>query len=173
MMDVVEAAEANRPYKHHWSTWAARWQIHSLFRDLWACLSLLNLLYYAIIIPLRISVLVEDRVTNNELVGWYLYGYLTDIFFILDIFLRSRRFHVSVDDIVIATPSEIFSRYRRADTTTGTLNTDHDGSSLTPWWYPSEFTVDILASFPLDLLVLFTGLPGLKFFRLNRLLRCW
>ena len=158
-------------YRFHWQTWAARWQIHSLFRDIWACISLINLLYYLVLVPLRISVLIEDRVSTEELVGWYVYGYLVDVFFLVDMFLRARRFHVSVDDIVIATPKDIFARYCRADTNTGTLNTDHQNIEDVPWWYPSEFVIDCVASFPFDFIALGLGLPSLKFLRLNRLLR--
>ena len=122
------------------------------------------------LVPLRISLLIEDRVATSELVGWYCYGYFVDIFFLIDMLLRSRYFHVSVDDIVISTPQDIFARYCRADSNTGTLNTDHN--EALPCWYPSEFVMDCAASFPIDFLAFIFGLPALKFLRLNRLLRC-
>ena len=72
--------------------------------------------------------------------------------------------------MVISEPAEISARYFSARSTTGTLNTDNNNDDV-PWWYPSEFVVDLLSSLPLDLLALGLGVTSLKFLRLNRLCR--
>jgi len=157
-------------YKYNWATWAGRWQLHSLFRDIWAVVSLINLFYFLVLIPLRASVLIEERVTTAEMFAWYTYGYLVDVFFLVDMYFRARKFHVSVDDIVISESAEISARYFSARSTTGTLNTDNNKEHV-PWWYPSEFVVDLLSSLPLDVLAFGLGMSSLKFLRINRLLR--
>ena len=85
-------------YKYNWATWAGRWQLHSLFRDIWAVASLVNLFYFLVLIPLRASVLIEDRVTTAEMFAWYTYGYLVDVFFLVDMYFRARKFLDDVQD---------------------------------------------------------------------------
>ena len=62
-------------------------------------------------IPLRIAVLIEDRVTAQELVAWYIVDYIIDVFFLIDMVLRARRFHTVQDDRVIDLPSQIWKKY--------------------------------------------------------------
>ena len=112
LTDYVFVTHTSAAYHAKWNSWEGKWQLHSLFRDLWDSLSLINILYFAIMIPLRIAVLVEDRVSTGELIAWYVFDYIIDMFFLADMVLRARRFHSVQDDRVIDLPSEIWKKYR-------------------------------------------------------------
>ena len=104
-------AHTSSAYHAKWNSWTGRWQLHSLFRDIWDTISLFNLVYLAVVIPVRIAILIEDRVSSSELVLWYVFDYLVDIFFLVDMFLQASKFHTVQDDRVIDQPSEIWKQY--------------------------------------------------------------
>ena len=49
--------------------------------------------------------------STGELVAWYALDYIIDIFFLVDMVLRARRFHSVQDDRVIDLPSQIWKKY--------------------------------------------------------------
>ena len=48
---------------------------------------------------------------------------------------------------------EILKLYFSNKSTTGTLNTEYvKNDEQIPWWYPSEFVIEFISSFPIDFL---------------------
>jgi CRP-like cAMP-binding protein len=106
----------------------------SRFRVVWDCVSLAALLYLMISIPMQISFASVTQSIDRAIFGMDL---IVDIFFVIDIGCRLRKFAVVEDGYLITTPKNFGLIYRR-----------------------DELHLDLISACPLSMVAYFTGAPG-------------
>lgn len=109
---------------------------HSTFRICWDVIGLIFLLYLTVSIPFEIAFL-ED--VYQKYMGLIAFDVFVDVYFIVDIYLRSRYFpFVKPDGTLVTDKSKIWEKY-----------------------LSEEFWYDVFASFPLELLIIIIPRRGL------------
>ena len=106
----------------------------SRFRVMWDCVSLVALLYLIISIPMQISFASVSQSIGRAMFGMDL---IADIFFVIDIGCRLRKFAIVEDGYLISTPKNFGLIYRR-----------------------DEFRLDLISACPLSVVAHLTGASG-------------
>lgn len=124
---------------------------NSSFRVFWNLINLVSTIYLAVTVPLRLSFFTDP--TDNPIWIWIgLEFVIVDLFFLADLYMRSRYFIVMEEGRLVTDSSEIFSVYVRS-------------------WLP----FDAISSLPIDAIALLInpdiGIVTHSFLRVPRLVR--
>lgn len=133
------------------SSWKRRLRIflpNSLFRAVWDIFCTLFSLYFGVIIPYRIAFILDENMMQSF--PWLFLDFTIDIFFLVDLILRSSYFGYIRNGVLVTEREKIRKNYKE-----------------------NQMFMDALSCFPLEAICFFNGIKYIFFFRLIHMIRIY